>query len=57
LGSNRPVDQRIKGQFVLGRIDTDRVARFKRGLVHQREAEAAQPGLADIVGLSAAVMT
>ncbi len=51
---DRPVDQREEGEFVVRRIDADRIAGLQRGPLGEHLREAAQPGAADVVDLGVA---
>src|SRR5439155_624757 len=49
-----PIDQRVKGEFIAGWIDADRLAGFERGALGEKHGKALQPGLADAVGIGVA---
>ena len=42
-GDDRPVDQRIKGEFVAGRIDRDRLGEFGGGPRRQHTGQPDEP--------------
>ena len=51
---DRPVDQREERQLVAGGIEPDRIAGFERGALREKQREALQAGLADVVDLGVA---
>src|SRR5580704_4905165 len=53
-GRDRPINQRIKRQFVMRDIEADRVAWLERGALRQEKRQAGEAGFADIVDLGIA---
>jgi len=43
---DRPIDQRVKGQFVARRIEADGLTRFEGGTLCEEQGEALKAGLA-----------
>ena len=54
LGHDRPVDQREEGELVARDVEADRLAGFERGALGEKQREALQAGLADVVDLGVA---
>ncbi len=53
-GHDRPIDQRIERKLVVRDVEADRIARFERGALREKQCKPGKAGLADRVDVGIA---